>query len=111
MLAILVGIVLVVINVPTQRTRTKQGVAKANITKVCAAFTACLSSSVSGDTAGCDTWLEVGAIQPTEPRQTDGTPYGYTVGASGPSVTVDGCTISCSPAGVMSVSGAGCLVQ
>lgn len=106
LLGILLGVVLVVINVPAQRTRAKQGVAKANISKVCSAFTACLSASLTGATTDCDTWAEVGAIQPTQPSG-----YTYSLAGTGPSVTGDTCTISCDANGAVSVSGTGCLVQ
>lgn len=106
LLGILLGVVLVVINVPAQRTRAKQGVAKANVSKACSAYTACLSASLTGATTDCDTWAEIGAIQPTQPSG-----YAYAIAGTGPSATGDNCTISCDATGTVSVSGTGCLVQ
>lgn len=107
LLGILMGVVLVVINVPAQRTRTRQAVARANISKVCSAYTACLSASTTGATTDCDTWTKVGAIQPSQP-----TGYTYTIAGTGPSVVVDGCTISCDSTGTVALAGgASCLIQ
>lgn len=106
LLGILMGVVLVVIDVPSQRIRAKQGVAKANISKSCGAFTACLSSSLTGATTDCDTWAKIGAITPTQP-----TGYTYTTTATGPTVTGDTCTISCDVNGNVTVTGTGCKVQ
>ncbi|MEK7611711.1 MAG: prepilin-type N-terminal cleavage/methylation domain-containing protein [Patescibacteria group bacterium] len=106
LLGILMGVVLVVIDVPSQRIRAKQGVAKASISKSCSAFTACLSSSLTGATTDCDTWAKIGAITPTQP-----TGYTYTTTVTGPSVSGDTCTIACDVNGNVSVTGAGCKVQ
>lgn len=106
LLGILMGVVLVVIDVPSQRIRAKQGVAKANISKSCSAFTACLSASLTGAGTDCDTWAKIGAITPTQP-----TGYTYTTTASGPTVSGDTCTIACDANGNVTVAGAGCKVQ
>lgn len=100
------GVVLVVIDVPSQRIRAKQGVAKASISKSCSAFTACLSASLTGAGSDCDTWAKIGAIQPTQPAG-----YVFTTSATGPSVTGDTCTIACDVNGNVTVAGAGCKVQ
>lgn len=103
------GVVLVVINVPAQRMKSRQSVARANVTKSCAAFTACLSASLTGVATDCDTWAEIGATQPTQP-----TGAAWTIAATGPSVTADTCTISCNTGGTVTTApatGGTCYIQ
>lgn len=103
------GVVLVVINVPAQRMKSRQSVARANVTKSCAAFTACLSASLTGVATDCDTWVEIGATQPTQPIGA-----AWTIAATGPSVTADTCTISCNTGGTVTTApatGGTCYIQ
>ncbi len=101
LLGILLGIVIVVIDVPAQRARSRQAVARSNLDKVCAAFTACLSAQTDGLAAGrCDTFALIGVIDPSGKNGLSN----FTIQASGPMVTQDTCTISCDSSGAVTMT-------
>lgn len=102
-IGILMGMVIVIINPATIRTRTRQGVGRANVARACEALLACMAAT--NNTGYCDSWTEIGVNQPTQP-------VSASIGAGGISMTVDTCTFSCTPTGGMQApSGAGCQVN
>ena len=76
--------VLAVIDPAKQRLRSKHGVMQGNLAKVCQAMIACKSSNVSFNSAGCDSFTEIGATQPTLPT---GATYRITRGGTSTAAT------------------------
>mgnify|MGYP001583465034 CR=1 FL=1 len=99
LLSILLGAVVLVIDVPTQRMRARQAVGRENIAKACAAFAGCVISSQSGEVGDCSNWGRIGVVEPLSPEGAL-----YVLGESGPSVSVDGCSISCNNQGMLNLT-------
>ncbi len=111
LLGILLGVVIVVIDVPKQRIRSRQAVAKANLSKVCAAFTGCISAQTDGTVAGrCDTFALMGVTDPS--GKSGMSTFTYSAVAPDVRVTQDSCLMVCSTAGALTMSpAASCYVQ
>ncbi len=109
LLGILLGVVIVVIDVPKQRIRSRQAVAKANLSKACAAFTGCISSQTDGVIAGrCDTFALMGV---TDPSGKSGMST-FTPSAADVRIIQDGCTMVCDATGALTMTpAASCYVQ
>ncbi|MEK7611710.1 MAG: type II secretion system protein [Patescibacteria group bacterium] len=109
LLGILVGIVVLVIDVPMQRKRARQAVGRENIGKACSAFTGCLVTSQTGDLEECSSWIQIGVAEPLDPAGAI-----YTMDSNGPSISIDGCLISCNNQGMLSLAdevGGICLIR
>lgn len=111
LLGILLGVVIVVIDVPKQRIRSRQAVAKANLSKACAAFTGCISSQTDGVVTGrCDTFALMGVTDPSG-KSGMGT-FTYSATAPDVRITQDSCTMVCDTTGALTMSpSASCYVQ
>ena len=102
-LGVLMGMVIVVINPASIRTRANQGVGRANVARACDALLGCMA--VTNDTTYCDSWTEIGVNALT-------TPATATIGTGGISMTVESCVFSCTPTGGMQApSGTACQVK
>lgn len=109
LLGILVGIVVLVIDVPMQRKRARQAVGRENIAKACSAFTGCLVTSQTGDLDDCSSWTKIGVAEPLDPAGSV-----YTMSSDGPSIAVDGCIVNCNSQGRVTLStepGGSCYIQ
>ena len=101
-IGVLMGIVVVVLNPAQILVRSRQGVCKGNVGRVCEASAACYVTMNS--TSACDTAAETGATLPTTPCTVSLTATTGVVTA-----TQNGCTYSCDPVtGITTQSGATC---
>ncbi len=101
LLGILLGVVIVVIDVPKQRLRSRQAVAKANLAKACSAFTGCISSQTDGVALGrCDTFALMGV---TDPSGKSGMST-FTPSATDVRIVQDGCTMVCDVNGTITMT-------
>ena len=98
-IGVLMGIVVVVLNPAQILVRSRQGVCKGNVARVCEASAACYVAMSSA--ASCDTAAKVGATLPSTPCVVSITATtGVVTG------TQDSCVYSCNPTtGVVSQSG------
>ncbi len=109
LLGVLVGIVILVIDVPVMRKKARQAVGRDNLAKVCTSFVGCLVSSPTGAADDCSTWAQLGVDVPVQPPGAV-----YSLDASGPKISVDGCSVSCDSKGNISFSpeyGGVCYIQ
>jgi prepilin-type N-terminal cleavage/methylation domain-containing protein len=101
-IGVLMGIVVVVLNPAQILIRSRQGVCKANVGRVCEASAACYVAM--NDVTLCDTAAETGATLPSSPCAVSITATTGVVTA-----TQDGCTYSCDPTtGIVSQTGTTC---
>ncbi len=90
-IGVLMGIVVVVLNPAQILIRSRQGICKANVGRVCEASAACYVAM--GSVASCDTPAKTGATLPTTPCTVSiATTTGLVTG------TQNGCTFTCNPA-------------
>ncbi len=109
LLGVLVGIVILVIDVPVMRKKARQAVGRDNLAKVCTSFVGCLVSSPTGAVDECSTWTQLDVDVPVQPPGAV-----YNLVAAGPTVSVDGCSVSCNSKGNISFtaeSGGVCYIQ
>lgn len=109
LLGILIGLVILIIDVPFLRKRARQAVGRENLAKVCSSFAGCLVTSSTGAADECANWDKLGADIPIQPPGAV-----YSLDVAGPTVSVDGCLVSCDGKGNISFtaeSGGGCYLQ
>jgi len=101
-IGVLMGIVVVVLNPAQILIRSRQGVCKGNVGRVCEASAACYVAM--GSASLCDTDSETGATLPTAPCAVTITGTTGVVRAS-----QDGCGFACNPVtGIVTQSGTTC---
>lgn len=79
-IGVLAGTVISVINPDSQRRKAAEGVAVANLSKMCQALVACQASMRTPNNSKCDSYEEIGVTLPTSPANAN---WAISYGGSG----------------------------